>query len=74
MQILLRFTLGEHTLNETFKSQGVVGMVMSVHLNFHTLSFDRIKSIFPSKILAIEALHASTDFFKGIHFGESQTN
>ena len=27
-----------------------------------------------SKILAIEGLQASTDFFKGIHFGESQTN
>ena len=27
-----------------------------------------------SKILAIEGLQASTNFFKGIHFGESQTN
>ena len=27
-----------------------------------------------SKILAIEGLQASTDFFKGIHFGQSQTN
>ena len=27
-----------------------------------------------SKILATEALQASTDFFKGIHFGDSQTN
>ena len=46
MQVLLRFTLSEHTLNEIFKSQGVVGMVMSVHPEFLTLSFDRIKSIF----------------------------
>ena len=27
-----------------------------------------------SKILAVEALQASADFFNGIHFGESQTN
>ena len=27
-----------------------------------------------SKILALEGLQASTNFFKGIHFGESQTN
>ena len=27
-----------------------------------------------SKILAIEGLQASTNFFKGIHFGQSQTN